>query len=104
MDVVGTCLYGRTDQTPGEGKWTYLLSAFKLTILRTLVHGVGVIKHSMFPTIRKRRRDLADAPGIDEEADEELINAVRLGKTCDYLSLGRIFHELGVALHHPRHL
>ena len=94
--VVLDCLYGRTEQTPGEGRWTYLLSAFKRTILRKLVHGVGVIHKGMFPNIRKRPRSPANAPGVDEEPDEQLVNAVRMDKTCDHLASGKTFHELGL--------
>jgi hypothetical protein len=43
MMIASKCLYSRAEQSPGEGKWTYLLSSFKRTLLRKLVHGVGII-------------------------------------------------------------
>lgn len=94
--VVAHCLYGRAETAPGEGKWTYLLSSFKRSILRKLVHGVGVIKRSMFPTYQKKRRNPANGPAVDEEADETLVNTIRMEKTCDYMAAEGTFHQLGV--------
>ena len=90
------CLFGRADQSPGEGKWTFLLSSFRKTILRKLVHSTGILSRRKVPNGRKRQRPPDQQPGVDEEADEEALKAMRMERTCAYLAQPLTFHEIGV--------
>lgn len=94
-DAILAACFGRAEEIPGEGKWTYMMKAFKRTVLRKILHNSGVLKTAMFPP----RREAAATPvqgDDDEEPSQVALRSLRLARSCDYLNQESNFWELGV--------
>lgn len=88
-------LYGRAEQVPGEGKWTYMMKSSKRTLLRKIVHGCGVFSTSWFPSKGSRSTTpCASAP--DDEPDEKALRSLRMSRACEYYGNDANMHELAV--------
>ena len=91
---VGKVMFGRAQVVPGEGKWTYMMKSFKLTLLRHIIHRAGVIDADVAKAAGPRLARHNEFEGEGEEDFES--NAVRLGRAVEYFENERNAQELTI--------
>ena len=87
-------LFGVAEAIPGEEKWTYTMKAFKKSLLRKMLHEVGVIHRGMFGG--RRIKYTPPEWEDDEDPDLQQVAANRLARCCEYYVADNTFSELGV--------
>lgn len=87
-------LFGKAEQVPGEGKWTYMMKAFKRTLLRAMIHNCGRLTADMFP--KHKGKPVEPQSVADDEPDEVAIKSLRIQRSCQYFSEDKNIHEVSV--------
>lgn len=82
------------DPLPAESRWTNVLANYKTTLLRKVLHGVGIDCFSPETVADEVKYMDADSEGLDDYFKHVLRTRAR--KTKEYYSDKKNFHELGV--------
>lgn len=78
--AVVNALFGKADPVPAESRWTHTLANFKKTLLRKVVHNVGLACFS--------------GDGSQEPTIHQIVHRARIAKTMSYYGDEGQMHEL----------
>ena len=86
-------LCARGDRVPAESTWTHVVNAFKKTLLRKAVKGIGIESFDIKADVGSK-----DPIHAEEGSDayNSMLNKSRISKTLEYYADARGMHELAI--------
>eukprot|EP00959_Pyramimonas_sp_CCMP1952_P431605 9038950-Pyramimonas_sp.AAC.1 len=97
MTAVVHAFHGSSDPRPAESRWTHLLQSFKRTLIRRLLHRIGLDCYTGSVTPEDIDDTTAANVSVDEEGAQEFwshLNRVRRKKVKEYYESDRVMNEL----------